>query len=202
MLKNETRKGLELFVIRANELRASTFIELLKQGEGFRVRLTLGPEGGAIETIGPEHDSDEVANFARRLRQFLLRGKENDRFAFDVLQRCLNDAGLSQTWKQGFIEARKVLDQFLKATPRIELLHPVTRQCLISTNEDALNLFFYGTLFHTTRWDELEELRARIGAVLFADHLFKQALIGVYQIIIYVADLTEQELARHSSQSA
>ncbi len=187
----ETRRVLELFVEKANKLRASRFTKIIQTRPTLSVRVLVGvpfPEG--MEVDWGELTAEDVDAAMLTLRFFF---QKSEPISFRALERLLDDQGLSDDWKQKYQEARKSVNEYLDSTGDGMIFGEV------STKREIFETFLNGDLAHTNnrRNRQTFEMWRELGFVfqfLWAE--FINIVIHLLNNIYYVATASSHELGQ------
>lgn len=137
-MRNETRNALQLFIEKANELKAIKFAESAKQ---VNFSWSWKRDEEKVEVTGP--DREEIAAFILTFR-FFIQKNEHTSFCW-LANNVLDDPGLSDHWKQEFREIRGRLNQYLDSSPSIQMFF---KNDPPPTNRKIMDFFIYGYWAH------------------------------------------------------
>jgi hypothetical protein len=188
-MRNETREALELFVEKAKILRTLSFIECSEKLT-FKWTWEKG-KGEDLEIIGP--NQEQIYAYILTFRYFI---QNNEHCSFGWLAgHVLDDAQLSNIWKQEFIKIRTGLNQFLDSN------HPVfpiafQGECP-ATCREILETFIFGDISHVNK-NKRDTFKKWMSLPKLAEGIFKvqfiQIIKALHSAIEAVADLTVVEL--------
>lgn len=187
-MKQETKDALEVFIEKAYRLRSLGFNQ---KAEKISFRWTWKKEGEELEILGP--DREQMEAFVLTLR-FFIQKKEHSSFRW-LDGNVLDDAGLSNHWKQEFEKIRNKLNEYLDKPPEIIPLR--FSDGSMPTCREILYTFLYGDLAHVEK-PKREEYKRWMSMPKIAQGMlqtqFLQILKNLYEAINYIAGLTEKEL--------
>jgi hypothetical protein len=188
-MNEETRKTLELFVTKANELQRRDFLRYFEAKGKVGLSYHVNDDGSSeLEIIGP--DEDAVLAFMTTFRLFIQEGEPiSIRSISKVFEK---DNDISQNFKDRFSEAREHLNSYLDECP-IQTEPPSKKP----TRREILDIFINGDIFHVKdaekRSTYLKWAKSPIQFTLYNNE-FDLAVDYVAQIIIHIASLAKAEL--------
>ncbi len=189
-LDEKLRRALRLFNEKAEELRASRFVEMTADGLGLKV--TFGAGTHSAEHKGP--DTEAVKALVLTMRFFI---QNNEASSFANLAAVYEDASVSAGQRIRFKQARDALNDHLDG-----------KSCLVSGEEELshrqiLEAVVYGHLAHANVGHE-EKYRTwsegPFGEVMRYE--FVSTLVRIVGITLYVREINEELLSTDPSEGA
>ncbi len=188
-MKAETRDVLSLFVRTAHELEGWRFIKSLQeQGGPFILFMHSAVDGSSvIEKVGP--NDAETRAFLTTFRLFIQKKEPISLYKLDKL---LSDPDLSDKCRQEFQKWHKAFLNYLGEPDRTLPSED------FPSRETILDIFINGRIFHLKqndkrqiyeKWEQDSEQFAR--AVI----AFNSILYTVYNVIVHIARVSEEELS-------
>jgi hypothetical protein len=186
-MRDETRKVLELFVRKARDLESRTFIKSLKERGPSWTWIDPGPNGTwVIKDVDPNDEAGLA--FLTTFRLFT----QTEPISLGSLANILDDPDLTDEWKQEFGKIRESVNHFLNEADKVL---PSTPD--FPTRREIMLVFINGWIFHVKDSDRralFERWATYDDNFVLLVNRFNFIVATVYDAIIYIARLTEQEL--------
>jgi hypothetical protein len=186
-VRNETREVLELFVRKARDLESRTFIKTLKERGPSWTWIDPGPNGTwVIKDVDPNDEAGLA--FLATFRLFT----QTEPISLGSLAKILDDPDLTDKWKRKFAKIRNSVNYFLDEVDTV--LPPTTD---FPTRREIMLVFINGWIFHvkdSVRRPIFEKWATYGDRFVLLVNRFNFIVATVYDAIIYIARLTEQEL--------
>jgi hypothetical protein len=188
-MRTDTKEALELFIEKADKLKASNFIN---NPEQINFKWSWNDSDETLEIMG--YDSQEVDAFILTFR-FFIDQKEHCSFRW-LANNVLDDPTLSENWKHEFGRVREALNQYLDQYPYIQVSRT---DAVPMTRREIKNLFLFGDLSHAT-WnpENRKKFKTWMSSNLATKGLlttqFASILLETYSGIAYIAELSRSEL--------
>ena len=191
-MDGETKRILELFITKANELHRRDFLKYFESQGKVGLNYHVNDDGvSELEIVGP--DEDTVLALTTTLRLFIQEGEP---ISFRSLSKIIdNDSSLSEDWKKNFAEVRKHLNSYLDERP-VKTEPPSETP----TRREIVDVFINGDIFHVK--DEAKRntfekwLKSPIEFTLLVNE-FDLSIDHVAQIILHAADLVKTALEQN-----
>jgi hypothetical protein len=208
-MRRKTRLALKLLVQKAHRLRDGRYVQMLQEQGGTKLTVSMkrdgdGKPGTTIAQIRPDDDATDALVLTFR---FFIQEKEIASFRW-LAENVLDDPGLSDEWKRGFMDARNHLNTYLDRqsgiVERVIAPAPVGASGgaqLVGeyqlTNRGIMVVFIYGGMAHANleKWETFERWKSNPLAFPFMQCRFDETIMAGLGAIAYVCGLSERELA-------
>ena len=201
-MKGNIKATLELFVEKADELKAEDFTQFLQEfGQQLRYQYTADPQQLTMSAVAPTQTMHK--SFLLTYRMFV---HSRDKIGFiDPNQKVPQDllhSSLSPKWLEEVQDVAKKIRQFLLEKPTIPIefilvdLHGNTRT-ESPTRWDILETLLYGEYAHASQRERLKnwlttDFEEEVRSFLMRE--FRDILMVTLSGIIYLADYARIEL--------
>ena len=138
-MNDKTRRDLELFVQRADDLKAGGFVKYLDQKRPIALAVTSRDDDTSlIEAAGPDDDATKamIATFRPFIQQRPI--------SFGSIVELCDDPGLSSEWKSRVVPIRNTVNSYLDN--QVVIVEPPGE--LLLTRRVILDIFMYGKILH------------------------------------------------------
>lgn len=193
-MRQGTFEAIELFIEKAEKIKAVNFVTSPKLVQ-FDWSWNNGYE--SVNMTGPR--SQDIDAFILTYR-FFFDKKEHCSFRW-LAENVLNDSGLSENWKKGFLELRDDLNCYIDSYPLIKVSNDNNRVPM--TNLQIRDLFLYGDLCHAT-WkienrQKYKQWMSHDATKALLTSQFIEILYVTLDVIVKISDLCKLELENHIS---
>lgn len=187
----KTRKTLEYFVEKAQELKESRFAEYITQN-GLSLNMQLS-SGQPLSFSSGLPDTDAVKALTLTLRFFI---QDTEPISLHNIQQLVDgpnlaDAGLSSNWKNQYGAARKALKEYLNGN--IPLSTGTQHNSIPISRKEIWDALLWGHYSHSNKREEFLKWKAH-PFFPFIQFEFVDTLMTIYNVIQYIADFTKMEL--------
>lgn len=192
MIKEETRKSLELFVEKAHEISKFGFAKYISDGTKISLQTTINSNGEeVIEYIGPEEEAKIL--FAHASRLFT---QDKDKISIRHLGEKLNDPALSLSWKKEIKDIRKHLAAYLSSPVSLPVVYAGEAPI---THGELRDAFLYGDIAHLEERHRERLKRWKENNIIFEFYKleFQLVLYTLLNCIMYISELCSEELRRN-----
>jgi len=175
-----------MFTEKAEELMESSFAQYILSNNVARLTILIDREGFSIGE--PLPDMDSLKAFVLTFRFFV---QDRDQISFRALENILDDPDISIEWKQGYLQIRQEINNFLnsKVTITSDGEQPTYRQ--------VQEGFLYGSLAHLNKREIFSKWKADFGTYKFRQHDFRLSLLKYLEAISKLNKLCQYELGRN-----
>jgi hypothetical protein len=189
-MNGKTRRALELFVERADELEKGGFIKYLGENRPITLTVTSQDDGmSLIEAKGPDDDATKA--MIATIRPFM--GQRPISFG-SIVELC-DDPGLSSEWKSLVVTNRNDVNSYLDN--QVAIVEPPGE--LLLTRRAILDIFIYGKILHIDddkKHKIYEKWQSDKFFFLLLTTEFYATLAGLARAVFAIAEISKSELAK------
>ena len=186
-----TIEALKLFNEKAQRLRDSRFIEILKNSGTTAISLQYRKdEGVQIESTLP--DTDSIDAFVLNIRFFI---QNNEKSSFENISKIYDELNIENKYKVQVEEARKELNSYLDSESHININNKkITRRNIFDT-------YIYGGLAHANPQKKkiYDEWMKEPMLSQFLNFEFVNILTDFIRIINYIASINLEVINRYNT---
>lgn len=184
-MKPETKKRLEDFVERAEEIRTYSYFDGGKNIVGFEVG--VGEGGKELQADFYQPNNEQRAAIVLNLRLFF---QDKDGISIRKMADLCNDPDISIEWKKEFSFYRNSLNLFYD-----EIVVEGDKGKL--TNKNILDMFLYGKIAHNVNDDTRKSFQQWVTNDIeyeILHNMFHTILVKVLTIILNISSACKEEL--------
>lgn len=188
-MKTKTRHTLEVFIEKADKLANSRFVQFVVNSGSLTIHASnMGPQPGLQINYTPP-DDEAIEAFVLTYRFF---SQDNESSSLRNLDRTIDDPDVSTFWKDEVRQVRDILNNHLDQPSYLNL----NINGKVLTPREIMDVFIYGHLAHANQQkrETYRSWKQNPLAFPFVSKIFHDTLLQVLRAIMYIAQLSRQEL--------